>query len=390
MKAFLKGLPPVETAVVIVAMLVLVGLGVLRQGGEKPATLNSFSTYDAGSGGYRAWFELMQRENVAVERFEQRPAFLDRAQFATLVWAEPIAYDPNQTFNTKADVSALEDWVRAGRRLVYLGSDDNAARRHVLGLPLSKKAGKNPGSVIASAWLRSAGVTLRPWPAPLRWQTPKHATVLIADRAGPLAVRYAFGRGEVVAIVDETPFLNAHLGEGDNARLAYALARPATSDAAVAFDEAVHNHLVPEHWWQLVPRPFLFAVALGALALAVAFTGSAIRLGPPSIPPERDPTSREFIDSFAALLERGRAARKALDDAAESTTRILTAALGLPRDAPAAAISMRIDDSALRGDYAALVQIVDDPRPDAPALVRGVALAQHLRKEFESHARSRN
>jgi len=387
----LRRLPLVEIVLVALAAIVLTWLGVLRQQSEeaqKPL-LDSYSSYDAHSGGYRAWYELLQRERVRVERFEERPAFLERG-LDTLVWAEPLPFDPRQTANTVADVRALEDWIKAGGRLVYLGHDDAAAKQQLLKLPFSTNGKPKSGAALVAPSLRALGIERVLPVTALRWKLRKSLNVLLADTAGPLVVRYSYGKGEIVAAIDETPFSNGRLARGDHARLAYALARPRAGAGRVAFDEAPHGFIVPEHWWAVVPRPLVVAIVVACFALLVAFVGAAIRLGPPLVPPQRsDATSSEFIDSLAALLERGRAAHKALDDALRSTTRVVAVALGLPDDTPAALLAARIERTDLRAAYQALVAAASATRPDDVILVRGIALAQQLRKEFISHGRPR-
>jgi flagellar basal body-associated protein FliL len=394
MRERLRGLPLRDIALLAVAIALITTFNLLgaHNGEEQAQSLDSYSSYDAASGGYRAWYELLQREKIGVERFEQRPAFLDR-KLDTLVWSEPIEFDPRQTSNTKADIRALQDWVKAGGRFVYLGHDENAAKQGVLKLPRTKalKNAKDDGkNLTIAAELSSEGVGRVAFDTNLRWKAPKRATVLVADAAGPLALSYSYGKGQVVAVLDETAFENARIARADNARLAYVLANPRRAGALVAFDEAAHGYLVPETWWQIMPRPLLIALAIAVVALVVAFTGAAIRLGPPLTPPARtDATSAEFIDSLAALFERGRAATKALEEVARSTTRIVAVALGVPDDAPPASIAKRIEAPDLRDAYLELVAAADAPKVEESRLVGLVACAQRLRKGFATHARPR-
>jgi hypothetical protein len=226
--------------------------------------------------------------------------------------------------------------------------------------------------------------------APRRYAAKRGATVLASDAFGALALRYNYGRGQVTAIVDESPFTNSRLALPDNARFAYAIAQPARAGGAVAFNEAIHGFIVPEHWWEIVPRPFLIGVICAAFALLLAFAGASVRLGPPIVPPAlRDPTSLEFVDSVAGLLERGRGARQAVIDAVRSTKRMLALAVGVPDDAPNETIAARIDSSELRSAFTALALLERPLDPDDATLLRAATLAQRLRKEYSPHAGSR-
>jgi hypothetical protein len=320
---------------------------------------------------------------------------------------------------TSEDVRALDAWVKAGGHLLYVGYDDVAATQGLLKLPATtgkahgvratahgvraaahgirvtahgvRAAALGVGVTALGAALRAAGVTRIVWSAaPRRYAAKRGATVLASDAFGALALRYNYGRGQVTAIVDESPFTNSRLALPDNARFAYAIAQPARAGGAVAFNEAIHGFIVPEHWWEIVPRPFLIGVICAAFALLLAFAGASVRLGPPIVPPAlRDPTSLEFVDSVAGLLERGRGARQAVIDAVRSTKRMLALAVGVPDDAPNETIAARIDSSELRSAFTALALLERPLDPDDATLLRAATLAQRLRKEYSPHAGSR-
>jgi hypothetical protein len=384
--AALRRIPPLEGALFAVAVALLIGVGVLKQGANAPPALDSYSSFDTASGGYRAFYDLLAREGVRVDRFEQRPAFLERG--GTLVFAEPLPFDPGQVAQTSGDAAALEAWVRAGGRLLYLGHDDAAAAAGILHLPRSL-AGR-PGRSRAVA---PPGVG-DPKPATaLRWRVARGERVLVADGRGAIVVTYPFGHGRVTAVIDESLLQNSNIGLGDRARLGYALAVASAGPASagpVLFDEAVHGHVVPLHWWSIVPRPFLIALAVAAAALLVAFAGAAVRFGPPLLPVERaDRTSADFIDALSSLLARGGAIRKALTDAAGSATRTVARGLGLDDGASRESIGARIEREDLRAAFFEMLAVAENGFPDERNLVRGVALAQRLRKEYAPHGRSR-
>jgi hypothetical protein len=213
---------------------------------------------------------------------------------------------------------------------------------------------------------------------------------LFDDGAGPVIVRYPYGRGTVTAVIDEALFDNANLGRADRPRLAYALATPGKPDGVVAFDETVHGYFTPVHWWSVVPRPFVIALAIALVAFLAALGGAAVRLGPPLVPrPRDDRSSADFIDALSTLLERGKAERAAMRDAAKSAAQAVARSLGLPDDTPAAGIAERIENTATREAFTTLTVLAERGSADGGNLVRTVALAQHLRKEFAPHGRQR-
>ncbi len=384
--------PPLETALIAASLAVLVAVGVLGRHRDAPPAPASYSSYDYAGGGYRALYELMAREGVPVERFERRGVFFADENADTLLYAEPSPGDPDRIDPTLADARALETWVRDGGAFLYLGYDDAAARAGLFRLPPTRAAGKPAGHSSLDPALRADGIAALVSGAQRRWQVARRRDlhVLAADARGPLIVRYAFGRGRVTAIVDESLFTNESIASGGRARLAYVLAAPRRPGGTLAFEEAVHGHLVPEHWWAIVPRPFLIAVCIAFAAVLVAIVGAAARLGPPLAPvPQDDRSSADFIDGLASLYERGGAASSVLRDATRSAEHAVARRAGLADDATSDEIAANIDRADLRTAYAELLGAGAKPLRDDRALLRGVVLAQRIRKEYAAHGSTR-
>ena len=376
-----------ETLALVLSIAVLVVLSQWTKRASAPQPLASYSSYDADSGGTRALFELLQHEGMRVDRFENRALFLDKS-LETLVWIEPLEFDPNQRVPTDAEVKAIEAWVRAGGTFLYVGHDSGAARRHVLQLPLASDVAKKTRQPFVDPLLSNAGVRSVADGSGLRWTSGGGSTghrVLLSDAYGVLVERYPYGHGTVTAVVDEDLFSNEGIAVGDRPRLAYALAA-LKPNGTIAFEEATHGYFVPEHWWQVAPRPLVIAVLVALVALAIAGIGAAVRLGPPLIANVRDDASTsDFIGALAGLLANGRARRDAMLTAANSTTRALARSFGLGDGATADDVAARIDRDDMRRDYATMLAVTSNGFPDDRNLVRGVALAQELRKEYAAH-----
>ncbi len=360
----LRRAPPLETAILAVALALLVALSLYRSLATPVALPASFSSYDAAGGGYRAFYELLRAEGVQTDRFEQHPAFLD-AGIDTLVWAEPSPLDPRAQAPARADVMALTNWIRSGGRLVYL-IDGNAnaafvaaARAQIAPLELPRVTSAQLPAHRRSIARSLAGAGVAHWDEPqaLHWRVARRrVTVLVDDGRGATIVTYELGRGAVTAALDETALTNAGIARGDNARLAVALTMPRRRGAFVSFDEAPHGFIASAHWWQIVPRLLLLALALAALAIVIALAGAGVRLGPPLLTPASDvEPPPDLIDGLAALLERGRAYAHALAAAHASAFRALPC-----------------DQAELKTAGAAC---------DERSFIRGVARAQQLRKD---------
>jgi hypothetical protein len=333
----------------------------------------------------------LQRLGVAVDRFERQTGLLDRS-VETLVYSEPLPFDQRQIPASPADAKALEAWVRAGGHFIYIGHDDVAAKAKVLSLPFSRPAGSGASAIVVAPSLRASGVAeVGVLSTSLRWKLPHpHTVTLLGDGRGAAIVRYPFGRGSVTAIIDEALFEDANLARGDRARLAYALMAPATPGGVVWFDETVHGYLTPIHWWSIVPVPFVVALVCAVIALLAGLAGAAVRLGPPLLPrPRDDRTSADFIDALSTLLERGRAARAAMQDAERSTARTIARSLGMQSDAATDEIADRIENADDREAFRKLARLAERGSTEDDNFVRTVSLAQRLRKEFEPHGRHR-
>lgn len=386
----MKRIPIVESVVLIFAIAVMAVVGVL-QAQRNRTTVESYSTYDSDTGGFRAWYQLLEREGLRANRFEERTAFLDRYTRALVIGASPISFD-SLTALTPGDGSTVATWVRDGGRLLIVGNGPLASLAssdlHLAKIAdNSTKRGMKPfvAPSLARFGVRDVGAG-----DGARFSLGKSQTPLLSDWRGVLVERHPLGHGEVVQLIDGTLLRNGDIGVPDRARLAFALASLVAVTDPLAFDETVHGYFTPEHWWQVLPRRFVLAILFGSIVLLIAFSGAAIRLGPPRVlAPRPAPTSAEYLDALTALMERARAAAASLAQALRSTRQMLGARFGIPEDAPAPLVAERIERKELREAFLELDALSREIHPVNASVVRGLAIAFRLREEYAPHAAGR-
>ena len=80
----LRRLPPLETGLLILAVAILAGIGFARQGtSESGPILDSFSTFDAASGGYRGRAAALIKQAAYLAIDLGKPT-IDRKHFASV------------------------------------------------------------------------------------------------------------------------------------------------------------------------------------------------------------------------------------------------------------------------------------------------------------------
>jgi hypothetical protein len=352
----------VTAAACLVALLVVSVLGAQKAAPSKDATRSST---DYAFGGYRAFYELLAREGVPVERFRAEHDTLDD-DTDTLVAAFPAGVFG--AYWNDAERAAVQQWVRGGGRLIDIGETPPTAHEDpraetVVGTDTAGDRGPLHGTWAAEVRSLPDRGTVR-----IIIQSGKHAETLLADRAGILVARYRLGRGDVIAVSNASWFENRNLGRGDNARLAYLAAQPRHRGGSVAFDEAIRGDIAAKPWYLALDVPERVGLALLALAGLAWLAYGFLPLGPPvRLRPPREPTSREFLDAVAALYARARARDHARDALLADARRSLERA---PQTPESRALQAQADAAANR------------PVPNDAALVGLALLARTAREEI--------
>ena len=393
--------PALEAAVAAVAVVAIAVVSYVS-GQRQTAATNAFdtrSTYDAATGGYQAWFELLEREGVRVERFERRPAYLDGAVDVYVLANATIGNAIGNAERQEApdvyndgDWSALAAWVKAGGRLVWI--TDGFTFPDYFNAPEVTSSGPSaddavvvaPSSLVAGVRSVSGTSKLRV-PFDARGGPP-----LVADDTGSVVTAYPLGKGVVTIVTDQSLFENGRIDRADNAQLAFDLATSGLSThGSVAFDEWTHGHVAGDSWWSVLPQPFRTALVVIAIALVALGIGTGVRFGPVVPLADRsERTSEEYLSSMAVLYRRGGAVREAVVEMVDSCLRDAAASLGLPENASGRTIAARAGGAGgdARGDAVMdLDRIRSYEHPNESELVRAAALCIDLRKELSPHAR---
>lgn len=280
-------------------------------------------------GGWKAWYLLLQRQNVPVQKIEREPRFWPRdvrvlvtgQEYSTEIWTEEEATD------------ALT-WVEEGRTLILLTGQTN---------PLTERLGLDtePGQTIGTTLfpLQPApfvqGVDGVQVPGASRFvRAPAQAVAVFADTKPALVVARR-GRGTVVAVSDPGIADNAHLARADNARLLTLLVQNyAGPGGRVGFDEYHQGYAASDSFWDAVGQPGQRAAwQLLALSVLLAYSASR-RFGLPRPLAARARVSSEYVASLADLYRRAGATSVALEGVYHPFWRGLCRAVSLPEDSP--------------------------------------------------------
>ena len=326
-------------AVIVAINIALRVLGTLT--GGTPGGPQS-SSYATAAGGTAAYAELLGRAGHAIDQARSLPHEAPPSPEATVFLLDPPSV-------ASADLAALAAFVRSGGRLVASGLSPDAMR--TLG------AGAPPRMSFARL-ARADGLSIQ--------------TDGVTWRAHGFLVATRLGSGTVDLLPDASPLQNRLLGAADNAAFGLALAGPSTRP--VEFLETYHGY---GRSAGLSALPFAWKLLLGGLGLAalIWLVARGRRFGPAELEVrDMPPPRREYVDSLARVLLRGRRRDEAVEPVRREVRRALLARAALPSDAgdtdlEAAARRLGIPDDEAKA-------LLHPARTDADVLSIGRALAR--------------
>ena len=276
--------------IVLLNVAVIVGGEILAPSSEGPRG-STFSTEADGAG---AWFELLGRIGVDVDRQRVPMSSADLQPDTTTL----VILDPSGGRIEDADVDAVERFVLAGGRVVTTAGHE-IIRRLIPGLTRGRAETTTADSVGSGSDVGDAQTVA--FDSETYFDDARAGEPLVANQAGlPLVIGADLGSGRVLAVVDSTPFSNERIATEDNAAFAVGV----TGGRAVVFDEFVHGYGVGEGLGGL-PRALQTLAAVLVLAAVIWIWATGRRLGQPEQPGRALPPARvQFIDAMGATLSR--------------------------------------------------------------------------------------
>ena len=306
----MRSLPQNRRTLIVGLLALALLLGLLMVSAPTTGRLDSGSTWHRGPAGYSAWYESLEQQGIAVQRW-QRPVEaliqqLEELEEATVTLVQNPAVAPETLVAVLPgfiDQSALPallpwmpDWIEAGHRLVVLGVKVPATAA-----PFSQTLTSDVGTVKVDTRRRYS-------------RGPKLG-VDLEDEYGAVVWRQALASGQGQVTMVATPHLgaNAYLNEPGNFALLTELV--GGDGGRVWVDEYLHGYRDQEaiaaavggdSWLNYVARTPLLLLAVQALAVTLlALLAFNRRLGQRRalVAPAID-NSRAYIQALAGVLHK--------------------------------------------------------------------------------------
>ncbi|MFP3905168.1 MAG: DUF4350 domain-containing protein [Armatimonadota bacterium] len=358
---------PLKAAVWVVVVAVVIGVPLYIMG--RHATSSSAIDQridDYGRSGFRAWAELLRRENFEVRKWRGRLDALSSSHQALIITS------PARHF-IKGEIRSLVQWVHDGGVLLIAPSRHTLRDRYRLydepippvqqllgpfGLAEKRKT-QLPGRVAvdeAVPLTRDVGQLYAPSHLRLLMVTktelaerypeaaespyydlhlspqPQARQIVLAQMAGdPVAVMVQYGDGWVLAVSEADMFANRWITNADNAVLAANFAY-LSGARTIYFDEYHKNiSMLSLQGLEATASGVRQVLILALAALGLFFVGKMIRFGRP-VPLQGRPrhSAREVIQALAGLYSQAGAADAAIETIARNLRRRMARSVRMP------------------------------------------------------------
>lgn len=284
-------------AILAVAAIVLIGIFAALQASLRQADVSEPSTFDYGGNGLAALYALLEREHVAVSRYEQPLGLIHGRRGAFVIAGTQVLL--GLALDKRAQ-KTLSNWVDGGGTLVLAGARPPIA---MFDLPRTHDTSATDFTTACAFGGHRLHVAAVVSGVAAGGCTATRSALLRSADGAAAAIAYRHGRGAIVYLTASSAIDNAHLALADNAAFAYQLF---AALGPVAFDEQVYGYATGHTMWQVLPLPVHYAIFIAAFALLLGLIGANIRFAPPVVrAANRVRDTSEYVQSLAALLQRG-------------------------------------------------------------------------------------
>jgi hypothetical protein len=292
------------------------------------------SSYSGDWGGAKGPYLLLQNLHYHVERWEQSPTELSGNPLNEVL----ILAGPTQTPSPE-EKSAIFDFLQRGGRILASGS--GAAKLLPEAPPLSQsyaieEATKFP-ALLPSPLMRGAPEIVMFPPEDWQPQSPSQL-VIYGNQETAAVITYQVGKGHVIWWGDSAPLTNGRIRESANLPLFLNSVGP-PEDVHVLWDEYFHG--AHGSLWSYVARtPLIWGIVQFGIVFLAIITTYSRRQGPIRAPAKVSRLSPlEFVETLGDLYSSAHAGSAAVRIAYQRFRFQLTRQLGLPPNAPDAALA---------------------------------------------------
>ena len=303
-----------------IAIAIIIILTLIAAPNSGSSRNGSGSTYGKSPSGYGAWYEYMDRKDVAIDRWRKPFAELIENDINNITYVR--VFSRSNYLAGAAGISATESkWVSRGNTLVILGKYEPATNAPFKSSILYRQG-------IADRQIEIA--TTR------RLNQPQEVEKILEDRYGTVVWSEKIGKGEVIYCT--TPYLaaNAYQENLDNYQF---LAELVSQRRAIWVDEYIHGYKDKETNIQerqatlldyLVQTPWFLLFIQTVLISLVAAIAAFRRFGQPVRPTLAiADNSTAYIEALAGVLEKANSSDFVVEAIAKDERQKLQQTLGL-------------------------------------------------------------
>jgi Domain of unknown function (DUF4350) len=270
------------------------------------------STFSRAPSGYGAWYAHLQKQNIAIQRWQRpleelfnAPALPPSQEISwnsaqTIAPIAPITLVKIATGRSPLSMSGIEqDWVEQGNVLVLLG-----VRSPVSKAPFSSQL-SSPSGLVKIETRRRFGYKDK--------TSPAQQTILLKDAFGAVAWADPIGRGQLISIV--TPHLAANAYQDEPGNFKFLTKLVTAPGNPIWIDEYLHGYTTPKN--EAAPgksgslAAYLASTSLPVLAMQALIIllvliwdknqrfGMPVKLSPPKVD-----NSEAYIQALAGVLQK--------------------------------------------------------------------------------------